>query len=857
MGTLALPPAEWTGNSPAYPHQVGIGTLFADVAAANAASTALEMGEDVLTYGDLHQRVLALAALLKEQGVQPGAPVGLCMDRSFDMVVAMLAILHVGGCFVPFDPAYPAERLAFMLEDTGVDLLLTQRHLKDALPAHQARVIFTDAFPKRCDNAPAPVGAPDDAAYIMYTSGSTGRPKGVVVPHRAIVRLVRDQNYLPFGPDLCFLQLSNTSFDASTLEIWGALLNGGRLVLQPQQKPTLVEIVETIRKHRVTTVWFTVGLFNLMVDEHLDHLRGLRHILAGGDVLSVPHVKKALAVLGPGVLINGYGPTENTTFTCCHAINDQEGIKGSIPIGRPIHHTTVYILDAAGKPVAIGQKGELYTGGDGVALGYWKRDELTAERFVSDPFSTRAGARMYRTGDVVRWLPDGTIEFIGRSDDQVKIRGFRIELGEIENALNDLPGVKDRVVMVRSDLPGEKQLVAYVVPTDAAKAGDADARDTLVGDVRDHLKARLPEHMVPTAFVVMEALPLTPNGKVDRKVLPAPELRSARMKAEHVAPRNTTEKSLTAIWSQVLGVKDLGVHDNFFDLGGHSILGIQLLAQVERQFGRKLALNALFQAPTVATLAAMLGQEEAPKELEYLAIMQDKGDLPPMFCVHGDEANYFLPKYLGEEQPFYAFFHQGEDGRPLPHVEVKDIASNFIRELKIVRPQGPYMLSGFSFGGLVAYEMAQQLIQNGDDVALLVLMDTYAPDEFAKVMRQESKLHYPLKKFILRRVVKWIHAQGKALPMRIRRFNIIDSYDQATYRYTPQPYQGPILFIKAADSPGPMHMGWKDLAHGGFEQVVSPGDHFTMIHEPNVQTLAKLMGEGIRASLVLSTAEAG
>jgi amino acid adenylation domain-containing protein len=863
-GTAGLPPAEWAGHAPSYPRDAGIGQLFDAIAAEHGSRTALVMGEEELSYQDLQQRVHALAAHLLQQGVKAGDPVGLCMDRSADMVTAMLAILRCGASFVPFDPSYPAERLAFMFEDTDVALLLAQRHLKDALPKHGARMLFADAFPRTVESAPAAVGQGGDAAYIMYTSGSTGKPKGVVVPHRAIVRLVREQNYLPFGPELCFLQLSNISFDASTLEIWGALLNGGKLVLQAQQKPTLVEIIETIKKHDVNTVWFTVGLFNLMVDEHVEHLRGLKHILTGGDVLSVPHVKKALRVLGPGVLINGYGPTENTTFTCCHAIDDADSIKGSVPIGRPINNTTVHILDPQGKPVAIGAKGELYAGGDGVALGYWKRDELNAERFVPDTFSGREGAKLYRTGDLVRWLPPGsspgqagTIEFIGRTDDQVKIRGFRIELGEIENALNDLAGVKDKVVVVRSDMPGEKQLVCYVVPTESAKAGDADAREAVSDVVREHLLSRLPEHMIPTAFVVLEAFPLTPNGKVDRKALPAPELRSARMRAQHVAPRDTTEKTLARIWSQVLGVQDLGVHDNFFDLGGHSIVGIQLLAQVERQLGRKLPLNALFQAPTVAQLATMLGKEEQPRELEYLAIMQDKGDLPPMFCVHGDEANYFLPKYLGEDQPFYAFFHQGEDGRPLPHAEVKDIAANFIRELKLVRPHGPYMLSGFSFGGLVAYEMAQQLTRNGDHVALLALLDTYAPIEFAKVMRQESKMYYPLKKFILRRAVKWIHEQGKALPMRIRRFSIIDSYDQATYRYHPEPYHGPILFIKAANSPGPMHMGWADLAKGGFSQVVSPGDHFNMIQEPHVQTLAKLMGEGIRKALVLSTAEAG
>lgn len=854
-GDQQMPPAEWTGRATAYP-KVDIATLFDQTAAKHADRTAVELLDRKLGYRELQQRVHALSNALVAMGVKPGEPVGLCMDRSFDMVVAMLATLRAGGCFVPFDPSYPADRLAFMLKDTDVKVMLTQRHLADALPKHNARSIVLDDVQAAAD-APMPKLTPDAPAYIMYTSGSTGTPKGVVVPHRAIVRLVRDQNFLPFGPDLAFLQLSNISFDASTLEIWGALLNGGRLVLQPQQKPTLPEIADTIRRHKVTTVWFTAGLFNLMVDEQLDRLRDLKHILAGGDVLSAAHVRKALKALGPNVLINGYGPTENTTFTCCYPINNEADIVDGVPIGFPLRNTTVHVLDEQRNPVPVGRKGELYTGGDGVALGYWKRDDLTAEKFIDDPFSGRSGAKLYRTGDIVKWQADGSVAFIGRADGQVKIRGFRIELGEIENALNDLPGVKDKVVMARQDGPGEKQLACYVVPADAREHDDAARREALVHAVREHLRAKLPAYMVPTAFMALPGFPLTANGKVDRRALPVPIAQSSTMKAEHVGPRNATEQALVAIWSEALQVEDLGVHDNFFDLGGHSLTGIHVLSQVQQKLGHKLALNALFQAPTVARFAEALHAATPAAALEHLSPIQKAGTKVPLFCVHGDEANYFLSRDLGTDQPFYGFFHQGEDGQPLEYTTVETIAAHFIEEMRSVRPQGPYLLCGFSFGGLVAYEMAQQLRKQGEEAPFLALFDTYAPRLYTDVMRAESKWHEPLKKAVMRRLVRYYRRRGKPLPLRLRHFHIIDTYDEATNRYAVRTYDGPLLVLKAERSPGPDDMGWKELARGRFEVAITPGDHYNMIKDPHVKTLSAHVERGIAQALRHNAADAG
>lgn len=842
-----MPPPEWDGLSPAYPRDRSIGDLFDAVAVKHAERTALTLGDERLTYRELQQRVHALADLLRKEGVRPGDPVGLCADRSFGLITAMLAVLRCGACFVPFDPAYPSERLAFMFDDTRVKVLLTQSHLLGQLPPHQARTIALEDAPVFTSTPGAPAGGPLSPAYIMYTSGSTGTPKGVVVPHRAIVRLVQAQDFLPFGPDLVFLQLSNISFDASTLEIWGALLNGARLVLQPQQKPTLVEITDTIREQGVTTVWFTAGLFNLLVDDHVERLRGLRHILTGGDVLSVPHVRRAYEVLGPGVLINGYGPTENTTFTCCHVIDDISAIKGSVPIGRPIHHTTVRVLDDQLRPVAIGRKGELFTGGDGLALGYWERPELTAERFIEDP--AVPGGRLYRTGDLVRWLPDGTIEFIGRTDDQVKVRGFRVELGEIESALDGLPGLKDRVVLARADGPGEKQLVCYIVPTDERMANDPVAQDELIAAVRAHLKQRLPEHMVPTAFMVMEALPLNPNGKVDKKALPIPTYRTRTLRVDHVGPRDGVERKLAAIWGELLGVERIGIHDNFFELGGHSLIGIQLLARVEEEFGRQISLKDLFQAPNIAELAALLREDRAIVQWKNLTPVQPEGTKVPFFCVHGDEANYFLPKYLGNDQPFYAFVHQGEDGRRIEHTTVKAIAAHFIREMRTVRPHGPYLLGGYSFGGIVAYEMARQLRAEGEDIPLLAMFDTYAPTEFKKVMKEETRFYFPLKNALLRAATNWHLQRDKPLPARLRHFYIIDIYDKAIREYDAGVYHGPITVFKAETSSGAEHMGWARKEPSSIEVRVVPGDHYNVVKEPQVKALAMELGRSIEKAL--------
>jgi amino acid adenylation domain-containing protein len=586
-----------------YPRTHSVHELFAEQVASTPDAIALEFGNHQLTYAELNDRANQLAAYLRSRGVHTESVVGVMMERSPDMIVSLLGVLKAGGAYLPLDPDYPRERLGFMLEDAGVRTVLTQSKLFDRLPQNKADVIYLDEAWDEIstgskENVESSVSA-DNLAYITYTSGSTGQPKGVQIVHRAVVRLVKENDYAHLGADEVCLQFAALAFDASTFEIWGMLLNGGRLVIPPSGPTALAELGQVIKSHHVTVLWLTAGLFNLMVDEQLDDLRGLRQLLAGGDALSVSHVEQFLREAPDCKLINGYGPTENTTFTCCYSMSAASEFNQSVPIGRPIANTQVYILDQNLRPVATGARGELYTGGDGLARGYLNHPELTAERFVPHPFSSEPGARLYRTGDWARYLPNGDIEFLGRVDNQAKVRGFRIEPGEIEAVLAGHEAVRDAVVTVVKDEAGEKQLVAYVIP--ASTEGEVNSTQ-----LRQFLKDRLPEYMIPSLFITLEQFPLTVAGKVDYHALPAPGASRPDIETPFVAPRTTTEEILANLWVRVLGVERIGVHDNFFELGGNSLQATQLVSQVRQNLQVELPLRDLFRNATVAQLALLI-----------------------------------------------------------------------------------------------------------------------------------------------------------------------------------------------------------------------------------------------------------
>lgn len=598
-----LPPEElatvtnlWNRTHGSYPRHATVNQLFEEQAANRPDSVALVFNDSSITYGELNRRANQLARRLRKHGIGPDTLVGFCVERSIEMVVGLIGILKAGGAYVTLDPNAPHERIAYMFEDTRAKVFVTTTRFRD-LASPGTQVVCLDeaqAFANEEESNLPSIAGSESLAYVIYTSGSTGKPKGVLVPHRAIVRLVKETNYLPFTPDDVFLQFATISFDASTLELWGPLLNGGKLVIFPPQFESLEQLGTVIREKGVTTLWLTAGLFHEMVEQRIADLKSVRYLLAGGDVLSPAHVIKALKELPDTTLINGYGPTENTTFTCCFRIpRDWQGGR-TVPIGSPISNTQVYILDDHLQPVPVGVAGELFAAGDGLAREYLNAAELTAGKFLPNPFSTEPGAKMYRTGDRVRWLPDGTIEFLGRRDTQVKIRGYRIELSEIETALAVHPAVQQCVVTAREDNTGTRQLVAYVVfkpdsPRDPAK-------------LREFLAQRLPAYMAPSSFVALDSLPLNANGKVDRYRLPDPAgmlLTTATASAAMTAD----EEKVAQIWSEVLGVEVKRADDNFFELGGHSLLATRVISRVNIAFGGSLPLRALFEAPTVSALA--------------------------------------------------------------------------------------------------------------------------------------------------------------------------------------------------------------------------------------------------------------
>ncbi|WP_341528318.1 amino acid adenylation domain-containing protein [Nostoc sp. UHCC 0302] len=555
-----------------------------------------------LTYRELNNRANQLAHYLKSLGVKPEVRVGICVERSLEMVIGILAILKAGGAYVPLDPAYPSERLAFMLEDVQTPILITQTHLQNRLPLNNQTVVNLDSdweiiAQHKEDNLLSEVNL-ENLAYIIYTSGSTGTPKGTEVAHRSIIGFMFGVDYIHLDAEQIWLQHSSISWDALTLELWPPLLYGGHCVLYPDKIPTPEGLSRIIQEQGINILFLTTALFNLMIDTMPQGLSGIKQLLFGGESVSVSHVRCALELLPGTQIIHAYGPSECTVFTSCYPVPKQlaENVH-SIPIGKPIGDRTVYILDENLHRVPIGITGELYVGGASVAKGYLNQTKLTRERFISNPFIE--GDTLYKTGDLVRRLPDENLEFLGRIDTQVKIRGFRIELVEIEAILTQHPDIKQVVVIAREDESGKKFLVAYIV-----------AKDSSPSSLRNFLNKKLPDYMIPAAFVFLEAFPLTPNGKINRRALPAPDTSQRNLEVDFVAPRTSTEQELATIWVEVLKVKQVGIHDNFFELGGHSLLATQVISRLREAFSLDFPLRYLFENPTIAELAQKVSEQQ-------------------------------------------------------------------------------------------------------------------------------------------------------------------------------------------------------------------------------------------------------
>jgi len=627
-----------TPPAAAYPLQKSIPEIFAEQVRQTPDHVAIEFEGLELTYRELNERANRLAHYLIGLGVKPGARIGICVERSLEMVLGMLGSLKAGATYVPLDRNYPQERLAYMVEDSQAEVLLAGEKLAEKVSSSRARLVIfereREGIEQQSSENPLIQITPDHLAYIIYTSGSTGRPKGVCICHRNAVRLVCNTNYADLGAGQVFLQFVSISFDVAAFEIWAPLLNGARLIVFPAYTPSPEELSEWVLHHPVTTLWLTTGLFHqLMEIDNGRYFRNLRQLLAGGEALSLRAVQKFLQLYPDCRLINGYGPTENGTFSTCGELREMPPNASAVPIGKAITHSTAFVLDQQMQPLPVGESGEIYLGGSGLAHGYWNQPALTAARFVPNPFSTTPGERLYRSGDLGRLLPDGNLEFLGRIDQQVKLRGYRIELGEIEAVLEQIPEVARAVVIVREDSPGDKRLVAYVVPQ-----GKGSLR---MNDLRDYLLRKLPEYMVPASFVTLEKLPLTANGKVDRRALPPPRSERPSLEESYVAPRTATETILAGIWGEVLRIDRVGADDSFFDLGGNSLLAAQVISRARNNYGVSVPLRSFLEKPVLANLAQYF--EAAHRDAAH-------DQVPPIGAIpHGEE----IPLGFSQERVWF------------------------------------------------------------------------------------------------------------------------------------------------------------------------------------------------------------
>jgi non-ribosomal peptide synthetase component F/thioesterase domain-containing protein/acyl carrier protein len=1032
---------EWNNTKVDFPAAKCVHQLFEEQAAKTPDAAAVVYKGKSLTYREFNERCNQMAHRLQKEGVEVETLVGVCLHRSLDMLVAVMGALKAGGAYVPLDPSFPKDRISYMVENSECSVILTDKDLKDGLGPVNANVITVDTewndISKEKSTNPDCRVASDNLSYVIYTSGSTGKPKGVMIEHRNVVNFFTGMDGCgAHDPGSTWLAVTSLSFDISVLELLWTMARGFRVVIytgvegnevsegegnrgadkpidisanadpvpDSLKKPKDLQeasnrgeetkyhthsIPELIKQHKVTHFQCTPSMASmLMLDEEAKDAFGrLKKLLIGGEAFPAALAEQLQEVV-TGDIINMYGPTETTVWSTTYKLVK---IKQSIPIGRPIANTTIYILDKSLKPVPVGVPGELMIGGAGVVRGYFKRPEMTAERFIRNPFSDAPESRLYRTGDLARYLPDGNIEFMGRMDHQVKIRGYRIELGEIEAVLNEHPTVHESVVIAREDVPGQKRLVAYVIP------GKGETPHT--NELRDYAKGPLPEYMVPVHFVALEAFPQTPNKKIDRKALPLPDMDRIERGADFDPPRTDIEEAVAGLWAEVLGVQPVGRDENFFDMGGESLsatliilsikqacnvdlplhsifrattvaalaeeleeaflrqaesentgaassegfrpaqtnsmdtvplpsreedpfeppisrtekvlasiwakvlrldrvgrkdhffnLGgksidaVNMFAEIEEVLGSRLPLSILLKAPTLEQLANALDEDTWEHSWSPLVPIQPTGSRSPFFCIHahrGNVLNYYpLANYLGPEQPFYGLQARGLDGKEIGSRTFTDMAADYLSEIRAVQLMGPYLLGGWCMGGYIALEMAHLLKEEGEEVALVALIDTphtgypkflprttiihrliyklleridyelivirgLKPNERASHLWRKAKtpippvqafaerlLEAPLSKLRLR----ILHSQAYKL------HRLYDMHNKAFKEYKPRPYQGRVAILRASKQPLGIHpdptLGWGDLLSGEVVLREIPGHYESLLVEPSVRLLA-------------------
>ncbi|MGE5363419.1 MAG: amino acid adenylation domain-containing protein [Bacteroidota bacterium] len=854
----------------------------------DAASVIFE--NETLTYSELNSKANRLAHKLIALGVKPETIVAIALERSHEMIIALLAVLKAGGAYLPLDPDYPSERLEFMIKDSGTEILITN---SDILPRLNTTVEHSLCLEKEnsglsglsSENPDCHITA-NNLAYVIYTSGSTGKPKGAALEHGGLINLVQAQiRTFSVRQNSRVMQLASFSFDVSVSEIMMALCSGAALYIpNSEERMPGDTMLHFINGSGITHISLTPTALAALPQRYLPKLECL---IVGGE--TCPPQLAAYWSQGRR-FFNAYGPTEATVCATIAECADIDGIS-DLPIGKPIANTVIYLLDKYNQPVPVGIPGELHIGGIGLARGYLSQPELTADKFIKDPFSSNAKAKLYKTGDLARYLKDGNIEFLGRIDNQVKIRGFRIELGEIESALTSHSGIKEAVVIAREDEAGDEKLIAYIVPVsdkantlDKTKISSPNAhqkpkRSSLpnAGELRMFLKSSLPDYMMPAAFVFIDKLPLTPNGKVDRKALPDPEKSS--LDEYYTAPRDTVERQLVLIWESLLSVSPVGVDDNFFELGGHSLLAVRLAAEIEKSFGTPLPVMRIFESPTISRLAALLRKEEDAQKSSCLVRIHPQGSRPPIFFLPGigGMVSYLYPlsKYLGPDIPFFAFQAKGLEGNEIPFKDIAAMAEHYISFLLEVQPHGPYFLAGHSFGGHVAFAMAQILLKRGEEIGLLAIADTCAPG--SSVYNSESDLDLlqylsyilqnkitvrqeeidslsseeQLEYFARRLEEAKIFPEGKGTEQLHRLANVAGNNTRMQNSYCPESFIPlPITLIRASE-PGsdqaPLQeetgedLDWSRYSDQKVVIHYVPGNHLTMMSPPNVEKLAQIL----------------
>src|SRR5579859_1038489 len=851
---------EWNAAGNSFPF-VPVHKRFESVAARCGNAIAVKCGTATLSYAELDQRANQLACYLRTLGVGPEVPVALCVERSLEMAVGILGILKAGGAYVPLDPAYPSERLSFMLADCHAPVLLTQEYLPSIAAEPTVRTVRIDSDWRTIaasSEAPTSTVTRENLAYVIYTSGSTGEPKGVEVTHLNLSysTSARLDYYQETGK--VFLLLSSVAFDSSVATIFHALCSGGVLVLPPAEFDWQARrISDLIQRHEVENILCVPSVYSHLLEATPPAaLKSLRRVILAGEACPRQLVTLHAQFLAQTRLFNEYGPTEATVWSTVHVCESQIQ-EGPVPIGRPISDTRVYVLDRNLQLLPIGVSGELYISGPGVARGYRNQPELTRDKFLPDPYGRNSDARMYRTGDIACYLPDGSLQFLGRLDEQVKFRGLRVELGEIESVLSEHPDVQEAVVTLQGD-SRKPRLVEYLIVREQYA--------TSAAELRGFLKSRLPQFMVPSAFVFSRTLPRTPNGKVDRSSLLSEPKIAAGLVPSQTVQRDTMEARLLVIWKEILETDSIDISKDFFELGGHSLLAAKLLYRIEQEFKQSLSLAFIFQAPTIEMMADWLRTPDHSLRARAVIEIQPLGSRPPLFCVRAGPRFRLLAEKLGPDQPLLGLDIPYSDAIKLPApYRIEDIASFLIKAMREVQPQGPYYLAGLCVNAVIAYEVARQLSLEGEQIGLLAMFDGHNGAYYKNPLRDgryTGRIKYHLANLLqldLRKGSTYIFARFEEARRKLERTMWRLSSDQgngrggklhntdsvvhpAFYRYEPASYPGNVLLFQSSDWPNGdyfnFELGWRHLVQGGIVVHRIPGDHPSMFKEPNVNVLS-------------------